>query len=181
MLCCEQYLLTRTAVDTLLIFLGQNWGTLMIVGLGMEHKAPISTQFVMIGVLLVIRPAVLCKCFAPPGALHHFNVLLLHHCMVWTKFVLPAIRPRPSLSVLHLLTDCEGCVWGSPSVHDDKGKPRFKSLALKWQFPTEFPSHLCSASRGIKIEEAQILLFQVYLQFPDESSLAMGFSVASLF
>ena len=27
----------------------------MIVGLGLEHKAPISTQFVMIGVLLVIR------------------------------------------------------------------------------------------------------------------------------
>ena len=45
----------------------------------------------------------------------------------------------------------------------------------------QFPSHLCSASRGIKIEEAQIPLFQVSLQFSDYSSMAREFQLQGLF
>ena len=45
----------------------------------------------------------------------------------------------------------------------------------------QFPSHLCSASQGIKIEEAQIPLFQVSLQFADESSMAWEFQLQGFF
>ena len=151
----------------------------MIGGLGREHKAPIPTQFVMIGVLLVIRSSgVLCNCFAPVGGtismcccftIVWFGPNLCHPLLV---------RLRHTLCTSPL-TDWEGYVWGSPSVHPDKGKLEFFKIAISHQFP----SHLCSASRGIKIEEAQIPLFQVSLQFSDhESSMAIwGVSAAILF
>ena len=108
--------------------------------------------------------------------------------MVRTKFVRhpPAIiiRPRPTLCTPPL-TDWEGYVGDHPQSTKrqrkvDKVEEETKEES-RGSLKCQFPSHLCFASRDIKIEEAQIPLFQVSLQFPDESSVEREFQLQGLF
>ena len=96
----------------------------MIVGLGMEHKAPISTQFVMIGVLLVAVPVIrrcIVQVLAPIGGT---NVLLLHHCVVRTKSVAAAIKYQAETHSLYfdgLERQCLGIALSSRQRKVNKG------------------------------------------------------------
>ena len=120
-LCCVQYLSTRIAIDTLLIVLGQSRDTLLMIGgLGKEHKAPISTQFVMIGVLLEIWCAVLWwHPVSMCGTIVWFGLNLCH----------PLLGRDPRLSVL-CSTDWLGrlCLGITLSPHSPHGETKEKSL-----------------------------------------------------
>ena len=98
-----------------------------------QHKAAISTQFVMIGVLLVAVPVIrrcIVQVLAPIGGT---NVLLLHHCVVRTKSVAAAIKYQAethSLCFDGLERQCLGIALSSRQRKVNKGLKDLKQQFL---------------------------------------------------
>ena len=120
-----------------------------------QHKAAISTQFVMIGVLLVAVPVIrrcIVQVLAPMCC---SSTIVWFGPNLWQPLL--SIRPRLALCTT-ALTDWKGNVWGSPSVHN-KGKST-RAQDLKQQFLTN--SHntfyaLPTKNQAIRIEETGFL------------------------
>ena len=98
-----------------------------------QHKAAISTQFVMIWVLLLAVPVIrrcIVQVLAPIGGT---NVLLLHHCVVRTKSVAAAIKYQAETHSLYfdgLERQCLGIALSSRQRKVNKGLKDLKQQFL---------------------------------------------------